>query len=98
MAADYTIPGNSPSIPPPPPPEVPPPPAPDGVQEAAPKVSEVTVLARQVVFVDGPRKGTIEYQVSLTAAPDPAFPASASLDRLELAARTKLQQYLQEAL
>ena len=89
MAADYTIPG-TPTIPPPT--EAEPTEAPT---EAMPKVSEVTVLARQVVFVDGPHKGTIEYQVGLTAAPDPDYPASDSLDRLELAARTKLQQYLE---
>ena len=90
MAADYSVPG-TPTIPPP---EPSPEPA-EAATEAMPKVSEITVLARQVVFVDGPHKGTIEYQVGLTAAPDPDYPASDSLDRLELAARTKLQQYLE---
>lgn len=100
MAADYAvtpIPTAPPPPAPPPPRLPPPPPAPRDEAQAAPEVTEVTVTARRVLFVDPPRKGTVEWTVGLTAIPDRGQPASASLDRLAAAAQAKLEQYLAQA-
>lgn len=91
-----------PPMPPPPPPPPPTPPAtspatPSTDRPAQPEVAEINVGLRRVLFVESPQsKGTVEVTIGFRAIPDHGQPASASADRLWLAAKTKLDQYLAE--
>jgi len=112
MSADYDVTGMAPAATlPPPPPTSPPPTAPAAAPPpppsppaavattAKPEVLEINVSVRRVVFIEAGRdqpKGTAEVSVGFRAFPDPAAPASASLDRLWATAKAKLNTYLLE--